>query len=248
LSLSQLAKPYVDNWLQTRQGVNDIISAFSVFVLKTNMSVALQGDGQELFKRAELFNLLRSNRGLMMLDKDAEDFENVSAPLGGLDKLQAQAQEHMAAVSHIPLVKLLGIQPAGLNASSEGEIRSFYDYIHAFQEHLFRDKIHKLLGLVMLSLWGKVDPDINFEFEPLWSLDEKGEAEVEKIRAETDGILIDNGQITPAEARARVARDPGSQYSSIDVDDVPDLEDEEENGLVVRGQRRGSDDDGEDDD
>ncbi len=37
LSLSQMAKPYVDNWLQTRQSVNDIISAFSVFLLSTNL-------------------------------------------------------------------------------------------------------------------------------------------------------------------------------------------------------------------
>ncbi|WP_198327721.1 hypothetical protein [Mesorhizobium sp. WSM1497] len=27
LSLSQMVKPYVDNWLETRQSVNDIISA-----------------------------------------------------------------------------------------------------------------------------------------------------------------------------------------------------------------------------
>lgn len=153
LSLSQMVKPYVDNWLQTRQSVNDIISMFSVFLLATNLGETLQTGGDELFKRAELFNLLRTNRGLMMVDKDTEDFKNVSAPLAGLDMLQAQSQEHMASVSHIPLVKLLGTQPAGLNASSEGELRSFYDYVHSFQEHLFRQPLHRLMGLVMISLW-----------------------------------------------------------------------------------------------
>ncbi|WP_241502645.1 anti-CBASS protein Acb1 family protein [Bombella intestini] len=33
------------------------------------------------------------------------------------------------------LVKLFGITPNGLNASSEGEIRVFYDEIAAFQEN-----------------------------------------------------------------------------------------------------------------
>lgn len=235
LSLSQMAKPYVDNWLQTRQGVNDIISAFSVFVLGTNLAESLQADGQELFKRATLFNLLRTNKGLMLIDKESEEFQNVSASLAGLDALQAQSQEHMAAVSHIPLVKLLGIQPAGLNASSEGEIRSFYDYINSYQEHLFRDKLHRLLGLIMLSLWGEVDEDIDFKFEPLWSLDEKGLAEVEKLKAETDQILIDTGTISQEEARKRVAHDPDSGYSDIEVDELPDLEQEEEDGLKVKG-------------
>lgn len=89
LSLSQMCKPYVDNWLETRQSVNDIISMFSVFLLATNLGETLQADGDQLFRRAELFNLVRSNRGLMMIDKDSEDFKNVAAPLSGLDVLQA---------------------------------------------------------------------------------------------------------------------------------------------------------------
>ncbi|MBB3743895.1 hypothetical protein FHX10_003394 [Rhizobium sp. BK591] len=235
LSLSQMAKPYVDNWLQTRQSVNDIISAFSVFVLSTNLAESLQADGQQLFKRAELFNNLRDNRGLMMIDKDSEAFQNVAAPLSGLSELQAQAQEHMASVSHIPTVKLLGIQPAGLNASSEDQMRVFYDYIHAYQEHLFRHPLRRLMGLVMISLWGEVDKAIDFKFKPLFSLDEKSDAEVGKLKAETDQIYIDTGVISPEESRKRVAADPASGHSSIDVDDVPDLLDEEEQGLEPKG-------------
>lgn len=235
LSLSQMAKPYVDNWLQTRQSVNDIISAFSVFVLSTNLATSLEGDGQQLFSRAELFNNLRDNRGLMMIDKESEAFQNVAAPLSGLHELQAQAQEHMASVSHIPTVKLLGIQPAGLNASSEDQMRVFYDYIHAYQEHLFRNPLRTIMGMVMLSLWGETDDSIDFKFKPLFSLDEKGAAEVEKMKAERDQILVDTGILSPEEARQRVANDPGSDYSSIDVDDVPDLIDEEESGFIPEG-------------
>ena len=217
------------------QSVNDIISAFSVFVLSTNLATSLEGDGQQLFSRAELFNNLRDNRGLMMIDKESEAFQNVAAPLSGLHELQAQAQEHMASVSHIPTVKLLGIQPAGLNASSEDQMRVFYDYIHAYQEHLFRNPLRTIMGMVMLSLWGETDDSIDFKFKPLFSLDEKGAAEVEKMKAERDQILVDTGILSPEEARQRVANDPGSDYSSIDVDDVPDLIDEEESGFIPEG-------------
>lgn len=235
LSVPQMAKPSVDNWLSTRQGVNDIITAFSTFVLYGNLAISLEEGGDQIFRRAEFFNRMRDNRGLMIIDKDTEEFQNVSAPLSGLEGLQAQAQEHMASVSHIPTVKLLGIQPAGLNASSEGELRSFYDWIHSYQEHLYREPLHCLMGLVMLSLWGKTDDAIDFEFEPLWSLDEKAQAEVDKIRADTDQVLIDVGALSPEESRSRVARDPQSDYSSIDVNDVPDLREEEESGLMPRG-------------
>lgn len=239
LSLTQMAKPYVDNWLRTRQSIADLIHAFSVFVLKTDLHQALQLDGEELFRRAELFNDCRDNKGLMLVDKATEDFTNVTASLTALDKLQAQVQEHMAAVTGIPIVKLLGIQPAGLNASSEGEIRTFYDSVHAFQELLFTDNLRKVIDFTMLSLWGEVDQAITFSYVPLWSLDAKGEAEIHKISAETDRILIDSGIIAPAESRKRIASDPNTPYASLDESEVllvpenqPNLKQEEEQGLM----------------
>ena len=222
LSLSQMAKPYVDNWLRTRQSVADIIQAFTVFVLKTDLETLLAPDAGsgDLFDRAQLFNNLKSNLALMMVNKDSEDFVNVSATLSTLDTLQAQTQEHMASVTRIPLVKLLGISPAGLNASSEGEIRVFYDTIAAFQKKFFGDKLKRVIDIAMVSLWGVVDEDIHFEFEPLWSLDEKSEAEVRKIEADTDAVLVDLGALDQNEVRRRVAADPDSPHADLDVNKV----------------------------
>lgn len=236
LSLSQMAMPYVDNWLRTRQSVADMLWSFSVSGVKTDLNAYLApGARQNLFDRIDLFNELRNNRGLMVLQKgdDGEEFFQFNTPLGTLDMLQAQAQEQMASVSSIPLVFLLGISPHGLNASSEGEIRAFYDYIHAFQMKLFNDPLTKMIDFIQLKLWGAVDPDINFSFEPLWSLDEKGVAEVQKIRAETDDLLINGGIIDPHEARQRVAADPNSEYPDIDVDDMPDPPAEEIGGNAL---------------
>ncbi len=235
LSRSQLVKPYVDNWLNTRQSVADIIQAFSVFVLSTDLGSLLGLDGQKLFDRADMFNNLRRNSGLMMLDKATEEFKNVAASLAGLDALQAQTQEHMAAVSRIPLVKLLGIQPAGLNASSEGEIKTFYDTILAYQQSVIRDLLTKIIDFIQLTEFGEVDEDIIFEFEPLESINEKELAEVEKIEAETDQIHVDTGVISPEEVRARIIANPDSPYSNLNPNDVPDLLEEEQEGLVPKG-------------
>lgn len=223
LSLSQIAKPYIDNWLRTRQSVADLISSFSVNVLSTNMADQMATQGNDLFNRVDLFNLLRDNRGTMVLDKDKEKWETVTTPLGTLDTLQAQSQEHMAAITRIPLVKLLGISPAGLNASSDGEIKVFYDYILSYQRKFFTDNLKRILGFVQLSLFGNVDPDIGFDYENLWSMSEKEEAEVRKTDAETDAILVnDVNAISPEEVRERVARSPRSLYSNINVAELPE--------------------------
>lgn len=223
LSMSQMAKPYVDNWLRTRQAVCDLIESFSVSGVYTNLDGVLEEGNTEALNRIEVFNEMRANAGAWVLDKDTEEFFNVSTPLGTLDALQAQSQEQMSSVSGIPLVILLGITPKGLNASSEGELRAFYDTVAAFQEQFFRDHLQTVINFVMLSIWGEVDEDIRFEFVPLWSMTEKEQAEVRKVEAETDGLLIDKGIITNAEARNRVANDADSQYHDINPADVPEM-------------------------
>lgn len=220
--LSQMAKPYVDNWLRVRKGTTDAIVAFSVFVLSTDMTSALSPDNEELLNRAQLFNTFRNNQNLLILDKEQELFQNISMPISGLEGLQAQAQEHMAAVCKIPLVKLLGISPSGLNASSEGELRCFNDSIHAYQERFYRPNLERVLGFVQLSLFGEVDPEIDFEFEHLYEPTDTERAQVRKTDAETGQTLIDGGVISPQEERVRIAADDDSPYAGLDVDDMPE--------------------------
>ena len=235
LSMSQMAKPYVDIWLRTRQSVADLVHSFSVFVLKTNMSEQVMQGGEQLDERLELFINLRDNRGVLALDKDTEEFANVAAQLGGLHELQSQAQEHMSSVSGIPIVKLLGVQPAGLNASSEGEIRAFFDNIAAYQEKFFRPNLTRVIDMTMMSLWGEVDDEITFAFEELWSLDETALATKRTQEADTATKYIDAGVLWPADERARLAGDPSSNYNGIDAEDLPDLKAEEEQGLEPKG-------------
>jgi len=221
LSLLQMMKPYVDNWLRTRQSVSDLIHSFTVWVLKTDMSTILQGgSAQNLFNRLMVFNQTRDNHGAMAIDKSAEEFENVSTNLGSLDKLQAQSQEQMCAPTGIPLVYLTGITPAGLNASSQDEIEVFQDTCMANQE-LYTPPLSKVINLIQLSKFGEIDPEIGFKWEPLKMIDREQEARIKKAQAEEDQIRIDSGILSAEEVRTRIAGEEDSPYSGIDVDDVP---------------------------
>lgn len=230
LSLTQILKPYVDNWLRTRQSVSDLLYSFSINVLKTNMDSILQGGGgEDVGLRVDIFNKYRDNRGCFVLDKETEDFINVSSPLGTLDKLQAQSQEQMASAAGIPLIILLKITPSGLNASSEGEIRTFNDWIESQQVSLFGPQLDKLMPIIQLNLWGEIDPDITYEFVSLNAKDEITDANVRKIEADTDVELINAGVIDPSEARTRLAQQEDSPYAGLDLSMVPEppgLEDE----------------------
>lgn len=236
LAMTQMAKPTVDNWLRTRQSVSDITHAFSCMVLKTDMSESLSESGDQLFTRLDFFNANRDNRGIMAINKDSEELENVAVPLSSLDLLQAQAQEHMASISRTPIVKLLGIQPAGLNASSEGEMNTWDDWVAAYQEMFFREPVTRIVGFAMLNLWGKIDKSITFKFEPLRQMTEKERAELKKAEADADGVYVDKGVLDPVEVRARLAGAEDSPYASINVEDVPEPPIEGENDKADRDQ------------
>ena len=223
MSMSELMMPYVEAWLRTRDSVSDLLHSFSISGLLTDMSSTLSGgDGADLFKRAQLFNQIRDNRGLMILDKEAEEFFQFNTPLSGLDKLQAQSQEHMAAPSHTPLVKLLGITPTGLNASSDGEIAVYYDYIRAQQENIFTQPLNKVLQIIQLDLFGEIDDAIGFEYQPLKELDGEALSRVRKSDADAGVAYIAAGVISPEEERTRLAEDPSSGYTSLEAADVPE--------------------------
>lgn len=221
LSLSQLMEPYVFQWLRTRNSVSDLVHNFSVMCLKTDMTAALQGDqgaSDGLLDRAKLFTQNRDNQGLMLLDMTTEDLAAVNVPLSTLDKLQAQSQEHMAAPSHMPLVKLTGITPAGLNADSEGEIQVWYDWIRSGQIDDFKEPLTRLLKIFQLHLFGEIDDAISFEFVPLNSPTVKELSEIRKANAETDKAYVDMGAVSPDEVRERIAADPESGYNNLSGD------------------------------
>ena len=229
VSMTQLMMPYVERWLRTVDSVSDLLHSFSLSGIKTDMSAILSGsdDGDtNIMLRAELYNRLRDNRGLMLLSKDEEEFFQFNTPLSGLDALLAQSQEQMAAPSHTPLVKLLGITPSGLNASTEGEIAVYYDHIRAMQENLLRDPLDKLLKLVQLHLFGKVNDNITFDFVPLRQMSETELSTIRKSDTDRDVAYIQAGVVSAEEVRGRLAGEPDSGYNGIDVEDVPEMPDD----------------------
>jgi uncharacterized protein len=234
LSLSQMSKPYVDRWLTTVTSVNQLIHSFSVMVLMTDLSTLMAPNNVgALLARVAMFNMLRDNQGTFVVNKNTEDFKNVSASLSGLHELQAQAQEHMASINRIPLVKFTGIQPSGLNASSEGEIEVYDDTIGAYQSRVLDANLRRTINFEQLSLWGEIDPEITHRWEPLRPMTQAEKGQKEKDDSERNQKYVDMGAISPGEVRKIIIDDPELPYTGLDPDDLPEPPAEE--GLMGPG-------------
>lgn len=64
----------------------------------------------------------------------------------------------LSGASRIPVTKLFGRSPAGMNATGESDLRNYYDYVDTLREAKLRPILEKLLPVLAMSAWGAV-PD-----------------------------------------------------------------------------------------
>jgi uncharacterized protein len=215
--LIALLEPAVNMWLRTRKSVNDLLHNFSVTILKTNLASMLEEDesGSGLIGRAQLMTNNRDNQAVAMIDFTMEDIVKADTSLAGLDKLQAQAQEHMAAICNEPLVIMTGVTPSGLNASSEGEIQVWHEYIGAQQKNVCDAPLKLCIEAIQLHLYGEIDDAITYEWVPLNEPTTSEMAAERKSDADRDVAYITNGVIDPQEVRDKLSKDPTSGYDGL---------------------------------
>jgi len=199
------------------QSIFDMLIKSNIDVLKVDelwekLSVNNKEGETELDKRLEAFDKGKSISKTLMID-NTEGYEAVSQNYTGVPDILGKMQEFLSLVSGMPATILWGTAPKGLNSTGDNEIRRYYDSIKNKQELTVRNPLSHLIQLLVLSSELKLAQEkCNFEFNPLWQLGEKEEAEFKKITAETDQIYINNGVLDPSEVRE--ARFAGEKYSS----------------------------------
>lgn len=224
MAQAQILWDYVMHFQEVRVASQRLLSNFSLTVMKTSMQDVLTqaGGTSELDKRIALLVKHRSNDGVQVIDKEAEDIVKLETPLSGVTDVVRQSLEILAAMNRTPAVKLLGISPSGFNATGESDIRNYYDHILSQQEKVLRPALQTVLRILQVRLFGKIDESISFDFAALSEADNAAIATTQKTRADTMAVLLDRAIVSQEECRRVLADDPDSGFSAIDVDDVPE--------------------------
>ena len=115
----------------------------------------------------------------------------------------------------MPHTILLGESPSGLGATGDSEKKDWFEYVGRQQEVNFKPQLMKFFRYCFLAkdgpTRGKEPETWDIEFNPLWQMDQKKQAEVNKLNAETDKMYIENGVVDPDEvARSRFGTNEGA--------------------------------------
>lgn len=149
-----------------------------------------------LVKQIQQIRMWQSNEGMTLMDAK-DTFETHQYSFTGLDSVLLQLGQQLSGALGIPLVRLFGQSPAGLNATGESDLANYYDNINQQQEGCMRSPLHRLLEVVSQSALGKPLPtSFKFDFASLWQMDDKTKAEVANTTADAVTKVEEAGLIS----------------------------------------------------
>ena len=152
---------------------------------------ALEG----LLKSLEMLRLMQTNEGLSVID-GTDEFQVQTYNFSGLDDILLQFGQQLSGSLGIPLTKLFGQSPAGLNATGESDLENYNGEIHQQQEVKLRTALNLLLDVTYRSKFAKAPKDaFAFKFRPLKEMSELDKANIAAQKttaictAESQGII-----------------------------------------------------------
>ncbi|MDC4276272.1 DUF1073 domain-containing protein [Acinetobacter baumannii] len=182
-----------------------------------------------LVKQIQEIRMWQSNEGVTLMDAD-DAFETHQYSFTGLDNLLLQFGQQISGATGIPLVRLFGQSPAGLNSTGESDLANYYDNINQQQEGRLRTPLQVLYAVLHMSVLGKPLPDsFSFKFASLWQLDDEKKANVAK--GVTDAVLAaeESGLIKRSTAlkELRQSSEVTGVFSHITDEEIKDADGED---------------------
>lgn len=173
----------------------------TVQIDKLREVLAAGGKAEEnLLQMFHHMRMLQTNEGLTLLDKE-DQFQAHSYTFSGLSDMILQFGQQISGATGIPLVRLFGQSPAGLNSTGESDLRMYYDNIAAQQESRLREGLMKALRVLHQSMFGVAAPEgFDFDFVPLWQTSTKEKADIATAITTTVGTAFEKGIIDQATA------------------------------------------------
>lgn len=168
----------------------------------------------------------QTNEGLTVMDT-ADEFETHAYSFAGLADMITQFGQQLSGAVQIPLVRLFGQSPAGLNSTGESDLKTYYDDISRKQNRKLRTGVHKLYDLVCRSVLGAGLPDgASIKFRNLYQLSAEQKANVAKSITESVLAAFESGAIERTTVLKELRQSSGATgiYSNISDEDIAEAE------------------------
>lgn len=190
------------NYGSTMNASAEIIQDFIQTIISIDglANIVVQGNDDLITKRATLIDLTRSVANTVFLDAENETYQKHSSTVSGLPELWDRFSEAICATTGIPITKLFGRSPSGLNSNGEHDVGNWFDIVEAYRNDEIRPCLDWLINMVeSQSMWASKDRPKTYEwdFPSLKTPNESEWADIKHKIAQIDKIYMDVGAIDP---------------------------------------------------
>lgn len=195
----------------------------------------------QLFNTLQAQNYLMSSQRLQVLDKE-DEFQTFQYAFGGINEIYQSFMMDISGASGIPVTKLFGRSPAGMNATGESDMQNYYEVVEQAQESMLAPVLNKLLPILCMSEWGAIPDDLDYIFNPIQTPDEKDIADL--VQQKTTAIVnLVNAGILPQKTALQELRalgDTTGMFTNITDEQIEQADDSTAQGEVIPPDAFGS--------
>jgi len=140
---------------------------------------------EDLYKTMAALNSMMSNQGLQVIGPK-DEMQQLQYTFAGLADINEQFTLNVAGASEIPVTRLYGRAPAGMNATGESDMQNYYDSIEEKQEGYLRPVMDVLLPIMCMSAFGAIPDDLDYDFV---SIRRPSESEKKSLAQQVSGAV-----------------------------------------------------------
>ena len=166
-------------------------------------------------------SVMKSNFGMQLVNR-GDQIKNTQYTFTGLQEVYDSMCLDLSGASRIPVTKLFGRSPAGMNATGESDLRNYYDYVDTLREAKLRPILERLLPVLAMSAWGAVPDGLDITFPPLWTPTAKEVAEIAKTKSEAivSGYQAGLLNVDTAQKELKKLADETGMFDSISEEEI----------------------------
>lgn len=161
------------------------------------------GYEEKVLNRLQLAAMAKGINGTLVMDAE-ENYDQKQLQFGGLVDLLMGFMQLVSGASDIPMTRLLGQSPGGLNASGESDLRNYYDRISSNQELVLQPALQVLDECLIRSALGSRPAEVFYNWRSLWQTTDTERAGIGKTTAETIKTISET-RLLPDEVMSTVA-------------------------------------------
>lgn len=215
----------ITDTVAAKNGIAELMQEANLDVItRDGLGDALSSDeDDEIRERYQIYSLMKSIFNLSLLDGQ-EKLDRMTLNFSGVAPVLEFLMTWISGAARIPVTKLFGTSAKGLNATGEGDLKTYYDDIRADQEGDLSLPMRKLDEILVRSALGSFPDDFDYEWNPLAQPNELEDAQADHLRAQTHRMYLEDRVVRRSQVMRELQANEAYQFDDDELAELEEME------------------------